>query len=213
MGDATSKRSDIKVDVWNKALDRIGQTDVIEEEGEVRLAAAVCRRHYDDCVEEALELRAFPWAGQQCTPTPLATTRVGWAYTYTLPPDFIQARAIISGNTRYSLTPGEEQIPYELQADDAGEGQVLCTDYLFDTEDALEYTTRVTNVGAWPRLFVSAIAFRLAVELALAIPKKPDLARAMSDSFEVTLARAYSASLNQQRADQPLEAESIRARQ
>lgn len=206
-------RSDVKINVWNRALDRIGQTDVIEDEDEDRVAAAVCRRHYGDIVEEALERKPFPWAGKQCRPTRLAVARVGWEYTYQLPDDFIAPRAIISGDQRFALTPSESRLPYELQASDDGEGQLLCTDYLFESDDALEYTTRTPNVAAWPRLFLSAIAWRLAAELALAIPKDTALAAGCSQAYETTLALAFSGSLNGQQPDQPLEAESIRARQ
>lgn len=207
-----TKRSDVKVEVWNKALDRIGQTDVIEDEDEDRLGAAVCRRHHDDCLEEMLERKPFPWAGFQATPNLLLTTRVGWTYTYALPTDFVAPRAIISGGRRYSLIPGEEQIPYELQSDDTGDGQVLCTDYLFEGEDALEYSRRITNIAAWPRLFLNAFQWRLAVELALAIPKDAAKARGCAEEYEIALALAFAASVNQQQPDQPLEAESIRAR-
>lgn len=212
MGEYTGKRSDVRVDIFNKAADRIGQTEAIEDENEVRLLANLCRRHFDDCLEEALELKPFPWSGKQCRPTPLEARRVGWAYTYQLPPDFIACRALISGGQRFSLLRGEERIPYELQATDDSEGKLLCTDYLFESEDALEYTTRVTNVGDWPRLFVSAVAFRLAFELALAIPKDTNLAKGMWDSFEVMLARAFAQSLNQQTPDQPATPDGVAAR-
>lgn len=207
-----TKRSEVKVDLWNRALDRIGQTDSIEDEDEDRVAANVCRRHHDDCVEEALERKEFPWSGYQVTPNLLGTTRVGWAYTYALPADFIAPRAILSGGVRYSLTEPTARIPCEIQANDAGDGQVLCTDYAFEGEDTLEYTRRISNIAAWPRQFLSAVAWRLAVELYLAIVKDPIKARGAAEAFERELALAYSLSMNQQTPDQPLEAESIRAR-
>lgn len=208
----SSRRTEVALDIWNRALDRIGETAQIENENEKRVAAAVCRRHYKDIVEEALDARPWPFATRQCRPSHLVGARVGWGHAYVLPADFLSARNIISGDLRYSLTPGEDRIPYELQdmADDSG--LLLCTDYLFEGEDALEYTTRHSNPAAWPRLFVSAVAFRLAFELALAIPKDTRKAESMYQAYLAELAKAYARCRNQQVPDQPLEAENIRAR-
>lgn len=212
--DITSRRSSVKVDVWNKALHKIGQTEAIQDEGEDRLAASICRRQHDDCLEEALGMNGRDWsfARRQVRPAKIASSRVGWANTYALPEDFITAQAIISGGQRFALTPHEGRIAYELQANDAGDGRVLCTDYEFESDDALEYTFRNENVIAWTALFISAMAWRLAAELALAIPKNPNLSLACSESYFGTLAQAYSQDLNSQTPDQPLEAESLRAR-
>lgn len=51
-----------KIAVWNRALDRIGETDGIESEDELRPAADVCRRHYDDLLRELLEAHPWRWA-------------------------------------------------------------------------------------------------------------------------------------------------------
>jgi hypothetical protein len=205
-------RSSVKVDVWNKALARIGQTEPIEDEEESRLAADVCRRHYDDCLEEALERKDWSFARRQARPARLEQARIGWAYTYALPADCISPRAILSGGQRYSLTASGARIPWETQDNDAGDGLVLCTDYLFEMYDALEYTARKEIIAGWPRHFLSAVAFRLAFELALAIPKDKQLAGEMSVAFEVDLAKAYANDLNARTPDQPLVPDSIRAR-
>jgi hypothetical protein len=51
-----------KVDIWNRALDRIGSTSPLaaENEDDDALAPSVCRRHYDDILIEVLE--SLPWA-------------------------------------------------------------------------------------------------------------------------------------------------------
>lgn len=57
--------SSSKVAVWNRALIRIGENDLIETEEEDRPAAEVCRLVYDDIVREVLETRHWPWALRQ----------------------------------------------------------------------------------------------------------------------------------------------------
>lgn len=57
--------SGTKLDVWNLALDKIGENDALESEDEDRLAAEVCRRHWDRVLREALEARQWTWARRQ----------------------------------------------------------------------------------------------------------------------------------------------------
>lgn len=54
-----------KVDVWNRALSRIGVTDGIESEDEDRVEADVCSLHYDDLVREVLAASVWQWAKRQ----------------------------------------------------------------------------------------------------------------------------------------------------
>lgn len=60
-------QSAAKVDIWNRALDRIGETQGVQSETEDTPAAGVCRHHYDDILRELLEKRDWPWAIKQVT--------------------------------------------------------------------------------------------------------------------------------------------------
>jgi hypothetical protein len=205
--------SAVKVDIWNRALDRIGETETIEDEDEDRLAAAVCRRHYDDCLGEVLEDFPWPFAKGQAEIAELAgVTRAGWGHVYAVPDDFVAARAILMGGQRIGLTPGESRIPYEVQSNDAGDGQVLCADVDLSDADGFEYTRRIEVVAAFPRLFVSALAFRLAAELALAVRKDAKLADSMLRGYQGDIARAFTSQLRGNQEDPEPEASSIRAR-
>lgn len=213
--------SSVKVDIWNKALRRIGHTQRIEDESDESLEAVICEAEFDDCLAECLERRPWLFATRQALASTLAlaTARVGWEYAYALPVDFVAARAVLTGGQRFSLTPGESRIPYELQSDDTDTGYLLCTDYEFsdDEEEVLEYTYRVTNISRLPRGFVSAVAWRLAAELALALEKGADgmrIAQACLSGYESSLSVAFAAETNSGRQDDPeLDAPSIRARE
>lgn len=54
-----------KIDIWNMALDRIGQSESIEAEDEDTPAAGVCARHWPRIVREALEAHPWHWATRQ----------------------------------------------------------------------------------------------------------------------------------------------------
>ena len=49
-----------RVDIWNKALGRAQETEVVENEDDDTLAARVCLLEYDDALKEVLE--QIPWA-------------------------------------------------------------------------------------------------------------------------------------------------------
>ena len=215
--EVTSGPSAVKVDVWNRALNRIGQTEWIEDEGADQLAAAVCRKHWDDCLGEALELRDWDFARKQCQlrVAPVGAARAGWNHVYSLPEDFVSARALLQGGLRASLDPEETRLAYELQANDAGDGLLLCTDADLSDVDALEYTSSAVTITVWPRLFVSAVVWRLAAELALAIVKGAEgqrLANAALQMFEAAVAVTHARRARSAQPDQDLEAPSIRAR-
>lgn len=56
--------SGTRLDIWNRALRRIG-SDILQEETEDRPEAEDLRLHFDDCLREALEARRWPWAKRQ----------------------------------------------------------------------------------------------------------------------------------------------------
>jgi hypothetical protein len=62
-----------KLGVWNRALNRIGETDDIEDVEEDRVAARVCRNHYDEILRDMLALHPWSWAIKEATLTELST--------------------------------------------------------------------------------------------------------------------------------------------
>jgi hypothetical protein len=225
--------SSVKLDIWNRALDRIGETEPIEDEADDRVSAAVCGRHYDDCLGEVLEDFPWPFAKGQAQLVELAgVTRAGWSHVYALPADFIAARAILYGGARVGLIPADYVSPgpsttrgqrvglvppngrvsYELMSNDAGVGQVLCTDVDLADADGFEYTRRIVTVSAFPRLFVNALAWRLAAELALAVKKDTRLAGACMQQYELAVGKSFTAQLRGNQDDPEPESSSMRAR-
>lgn len=215
--DVVSGPSLVKVQLWNRALSRIGQTEEVGDEGEETLAARECRKHYDDCVGEALELRSWDFAKAQCELRvgEVGVERAGWAHVYLLPEDLVAPRALVQGDLRASLEPEETRLPYELQMSDDGTAQLFCCDADLSDIDALEYTSNKASIAIWPRLFVSAVVDRLAAELALGLIKGAEGERAWTTrmrAFEAGLAVAHARRIRAAVQDQDIDSPSLRAR-
>lgn len=65
----------------------------------------------------------------------------------------------------------------------------------------LVYTQKVTDVTKMPQVFVEALAWLLAVDLALGLTGKPDLASALQGQADIALRRALAAEGTGQRPD------------
>lgn len=259
--------SNIKIDVWNLALDFIGETVAIASESEVatRVEAAVCDRHYDNLLREVLEQRHWLWAlrqrpistidtqqttsaaavggetifdvpfyflsttqlsvvriavggtettltavtdytitlavpgtnakitliaaltaGQKIRST-VAVSRVGWDHVYALPSDFVAPVAILYSDVRFSLLDVDSRQLFAVMPNDQGNGLVLCTDMAAADVDALEYVALIDSVAMMPRLFVTALAWRLAIVLANALKKDPKTAMYCREQYEQAL--------------------------
>lgn len=254
--------STTKILVWNRALDRVGESDGIESETENRPAANVCGRHWDDILREVFEARIWKWAkrlraltqidsqtrdaagdgaqrnfdipfgylstlqltvqkvavggglttlvagtdytitsgaadgvtdyitltgaaptvGQSIRIT-VTTARVGWEHVYALPADCVTPIGLVFEETRYELLPVDGRVEFALMPNDKGDGQILCCNLEADDFDALEYVALIDTVPMWPRKFVDAVAWRLAVELALALRKDPKMADYCNTQF------------------------------
>jgi hypothetical protein len=205
--------ADNVVAVWNKALSRIGTTRFVEAQDDDTVEAAICRVHWDDVVREVLAEMPWRFATRQAGLVELAgVTRVGWEHIYGLPVDFVSAVALLKGETRVTLTPPIDREPFEIVASDTADGLVLCCDLASDQLDGLLYVADIRITSIWPAGFVSAIAWRLAFELAMALTKDMSIADACRNLYEVDIRKAFAAELRGQREDVELEGSGIRAR-
>lgn len=194
----------------NLALVRIGQRGTIDSLDEATVEAEACKVVYGPSRDAVLAEFWWPFATARSGTLAAITDgeRDGWDYAYPLPADCIPdgARYIWSG---LRDPPLESRIPFAIEANDAGDGQILLTDL---DEVSLVYTRAITAPGLFPPLFVQALAWKVAAELALGLPVKPQVGLAMDGKYEKALAKAIAASAKAQQRDAPLDGESIRAR-
>lgn len=187
--------------VANQALTRIGHTRLLQSTDDPGPEAATVRAHLTDMADAVLEDFPWPFATRTVALPLLAAARNGWEYAYSVPADFLYAQALDVEGTRPDALTAATRVPYTIEANDAADGLVLLT----DAEDAvLRYTARVP-LGVFSAQAADALAWRLASELALALPKDVNKARAMLAMYESALARAHTSQLRQgQDAPPPL---------
>lgn len=192
--------------ICNVALSRVGETNFIDSLSDETSTAQVCNVLWDHSRSVVLSSHSWKFATVRASLAALSgVERSGWEYSYALPVGCLTPLYIYPGKRNPA---SEERIPFE-QEDDETVGPILLT----DEEDAeLVYVRDVENVARWPALFVDVITWKLASELALAIPNKGDLAAGMNAAYERALARAAASDARRGQRDIPLDGESVRAR-
>lgn len=219
-------------EVCNLALLRIGVRQYIGALDEQTQEAAACAVAYPNARE--VLLARFPWrfALRRAALAALAgITYDGWSFAYALPTDCVEVRGFVSplsaggppwvspyvamyGPSAEGYAPSVfwaglslYRAPYALEGGDLG--RVLLTN---EAAPTLLYTARVEDVSRYPALFVEALAWKLASDLALALPTKAPLAQGCAAQYERALQQAAAQELRQGGPELPPEGESVRAR-
>lgn len=196
------------VSIMNLALARVGVKKFLSSETEARSEADVCSLFYPETRDRTLAAMPWPFATKRSTLSLLTdeASRDGWTYVYALPNDCIQPRSIYPGTRNPS---SKQRIPFAIEVDGAGTGQVLVTD---EQTPVLIYTMRFENPVAMHPDFTDALAWLLAAEIAMPLNLKPDLENLCRQRWQMTLARAMSTVGSQGQADTEPDSEFITAR-
>jgi hypothetical protein len=176
------------VDLCNLALQRIGAQDFITDLADTSSNGLACARVYPT-VRDTL-LRRFWWrfaTKYDALAVPAGVTPPDiWTYAYRYPSDCLNARYILNPNDRANRAP----IPFEVVSDGAG-GRLIYTDY---AEATLVYTVALTNAAAFDPMFFDALAWNVAMELALVLTEDQRVRRETATLFQASLAEAASTS-------------------
>jgi hypothetical protein len=197
-----------EVEICNLALSHLGVgKEIADLDNENSEEAAACRRFYQPTIEKTLQ--EFPW--------PFATRFADlalveedpteeWAFSYRYPSTCLKIRRIRSGARQDSA---QSRAAYRIASDDTG--KLILTDF----EDAtIEYTWVPEDTGLFDPLFVEAVSYYLAFQIAPRVaggdPFK--LGERAAALYQATMARAQASALREQQDEVPLEAEHIRGR-
>lgn len=196
------------VDVANLALRALGQGKEIQNlQTENTAEARAVRRVYDDCVKKTFRDFAWPFA-----------TRIGvlelveenpnreWAFSYRKPSGTIFFRRILSGVRNDNQ---DSAIPFRIISDDNGD--LILTDM---QEAEGEWTKLIESVDKWPADFRSAVAYRIAAEIAPSITSGDPfkLGQRAISFYNAELGRAQANAGNEERPERPPETDLVRAR-
>jgi len=155
-----------ETNICNMALMRTGVTETISNLNQQNKHGRVALAFY--AVTRDAVLADFDWnfarKRQVLTPTAEAPA-TNWSYAFALPNDCLKVRGLVVDGAR---CPKESQkIPYEIA------GRFLFTDV---ANPELIYTGQVEDTGLFPPMFVSALAWALVPEFAIALAIKGDMA-------------------------------------
>lgn len=192
------------VEICNMALSRIGNSQHIDSLEERSVQAEQCSLFYE--LSRDAVLRDFNW--------PFATKFVVLAevaanpdpvnpYSYALPIDCLKVRRIVDqiqpASMSYVGAWADEpihlyrrELPYRLIQ---GESTRLIATSI--SPATLEYTARIEEPGLFDAMFVSALAWKLAAELALPLAKEQNVAASCEQQYQAKILAAAAASFNE----------------
>lgn len=194
------------VDICNIALGRIGQGQFITALTGTTAEAQACRIFYPGARDTTLSRLWWQFATGRKVLATLALERTNWEFVYGLPGDCLDARYLVVEGVAEPRP--DERKAFALE-NDATAGRVLLTN---EEEAELVYTRKVEDPTLFSPLFADAVAWKLASDLCLRIPVKPQVGRAMVAAYEAALSVAGANDLNQAQRGPPPQASYIRAR-
>lgn len=185
------------VDICNVALSRAGISRVIASLDEASTEAQICRAIYPSALDAVLSAAPWPFATKRAVLTPIADgARGGYAFAYTLPGDCIAVQEVFGGRRLRE----DQKIPFQIETD--ADLRILLT----DREDAeIKYTARVENPLTFHPLFVEALSWYLAEDLAISLAKDDDAhmrnASRANNRYIQTIHAAIAQALGEQQKD------------
>jgi hypothetical protein len=198
-----------KVEIWNMALGHLGQEEEVQDEAEDTSYANLCRRYWDDVLDEAFEDVNLPEARVRKVLALVENDPTDeWAFSYEYPSDCAYPRRILSAR-RDTI---ESRIPFQI-VNDRDSGTLIYT----DMEDAvLEYTLNETATAVYPASFRLMLSYKLAYMIAPKLtsgnPDGPALRNQAYELYHIQLSKARASSANKERRDAEPESEFTRNR-
>lgn len=195
--------------VCNLALGMVGQRQLVDDiETETTDEAQACLVFYGPARDECLGAHRWSFTTKRAVLALSTEERTGWDLVYVAPADMqVDGWRYVWDGSR--STPVDLRIPNAVELNDAGTGYLLLTD---EPDAELIYSAQVDTVALWSNAFVRAVAARLAVDLALMLPVKPELSSRLEPRARLALLHAAAKDANAATPDTEPESESIRVR-
>ena len=143
--------ADARVDICNRGLGRLGAAQIASF-NEPSNEAFQCRQFYDPDREEVLQSHPWNFATSTQELSQTANTPPDYNYEYALPTDCLHVLEIVSSEVA-------EPIGFEVRED-----RTLVCD---EQEVTIKYIKNVTDPSKFSKLFISALTYRLAADLAM----------------------------------------------
>lgn len=197
-----------EVQICNTALARVGVSNFIASLSEASQEAVVCNVFYEQTRDRLLREIRWPFAKQYqslalVTDSEDAVWNAEWDYAYRYPTDAILISKILTPNGRRELT----MEPYEIGVDSSG--KLIFT----NIKDAgVEYIKRVTDPALFDPMFVSCLAWLLAVEIAMPLAVSDSLRKQALQMFQMERDMAVRVAFNESEQIRDIDTEFVAAR-
>lgn len=189
------------VDISNMALSRLGNSQRINALDEASIEAEQCSLFYEPSRD--FVLRDYPW-GFATAFVSLAQVATNpdpeYAYAYSMPSDCLKARKIVNsvfpeGGWPFPGCIERPNIPATaFRVINGSSGRLISTAV---SPATLEYTLQVTSPELFDPMFVSALAWKLAAQVAPALAKDASVATTCEQMYRAEMTQAAAAMLNE----------------
>lgn len=193
--------------ICNMALAKLGVSESIASINETSTRAALCKLWYSQCREEILRERPWPFAQRYSTLALVESSpNNDWAYSYRYPSGYLMisrvvpdlmistmalpSDAYVLANT--ALVRDSQSDPFTLSSDDSG---ILIFTNTINAIANGSYS--VTDENQFSPLFVKALVYRLAAEIAIPLTKFDTLADKMTMEYQRIMSLAYANAENE----------------
>lgn len=191
------------IDICNLALSRVGAAR-IQSLSDNTKAARECTTIYPFARDAVLRSYDWAFARKRLDLALLTETYTGFDFAYQYPVDCICLRKItdVNGmitsikwdwNTQKYVSSGK--VKYEI-----GVAANLNSNFILTSTELAEgvYTARVVNANLYDSLFIEALAWKLASDLAMPLLNKPDTQQAFLRNFIYAVTQAQVVSGNEE---------------
>lgn len=175
-----------KIDICNLALTHLGQKAIADIDDPIETARKL-KAIYDNNRDSLLRISSINW-NFACVIGSLAEddvhTVTGWSNIYTYPVSCLKIRKV------YSDTGATNPFPEEYKVvNDVTDNVVLIATNI-ESPAYVEYTRTMTDETKFDPLFVQALAYKLAADLAIPLGGDPDKEKRFNDKYLATLSEA-----------------------
>jgi len=177
------------IEICNLALQNISQRTITSLDARTN-EGKQCAQRYEHARDVTLQMSWWGFAKGVAALPNLDAAPVEWAYAYQLPPDLIACRYIVSPVPR-------QRVPFEQS------GRELWTNH--GPETTLAYTKRVVDPTQFSPLFIDALSWRIAADIAVPLTGSKSSRRDALGTFGDILKIASSSDANEQGPVSPLE--------
>jgi hypothetical protein len=177
------------VEICNIALTRIGQ-ETINALDEESTEAKKCNVIYDALRRETLRTHSWAFASKIRSLVKSATDTVpGWEYAYIYPKDCLYVQKV------YSIAGNKELAEFRKIHSNVGTYLVLVTNV---DSAVMEYTADVTDSTLFDSLFVSALAWNIAANLAQSLTADAQIIQQAANMYRYTIDQAKVSNKSEQ---------------